>query len=168
MARFATGKDAFGISDRSGFRYRLREMRKEWNGLLVGPDEYERKHPQLEPVRHLPDIEALRNPRPDTRTEPVVAQLLSLNPFVSASSGSAVITVLEPSHGRTTGDIVRFRKAQGFDGFSSTVLEKADGYTITVVDSGSYTFTADSGTATAGSQRGGGENATVGPVTLEA
>jgi len=94
--------------------------------------------------------------------------LLIPNPFVSGSSGSAVITVLEPAHGRTTGDIVRFRKAQGFDGFSSTVLEKADGYTITVVDSGSYTFTADSGTATSGSQRGGGENATVGPVTLEA
>lgn len=167
MARFATGKDAFGISDRSGFRYRLREMRKEWNGLLVGPDEYERKHPQLEPVRHLPDIEALRNPRPDTRTEPAVAQLLGLNPFLSSGSGSAVITVLEPDHNRTTGDIVRFRTTQGFDGFISTILEKADGYTITVVDSGSYTFTASSGTATTGSQRGGGENATAGPVTLE-
>ena len=41
MARFATGKDAYGISDRSGFRYRLREMRTEWNGFKVGPDEYE-------------------------------------------------------------------------------------------------------------------------------
>ena len=49
MARFAVGKDAYGISDRSGFRYRLRNMRKEWNGLLVGDDEYEEKHPQLEP-----------------------------------------------------------------------------------------------------------------------
>ena len=75
--------------------------------------------------------------------------------------------MLEPSHGRTTGDTVRFRKAQGFDGFSSTVLEKAEGYTITVVDTRSYTFTASSGTATTGSQRGGGANATVGPVTLE-
>lgn len=26
-------KDAYGISDRSGFRYRLRDMRKEWNGF---------------------------------------------------------------------------------------------------------------------------------------
>tara|TARA_Y100000004_G_C8939028_1_gene423365 strand:+ start:771 stop:1529 length:759 start_codon:yes stop_codon:yes gene_type:complete len=66
MARFAAGKDAYGISDRSGFRYRLREMRKEWNGSLVGPDEYEPKHPQLEPIRAIPDAEALRNPRPDT------------------------------------------------------------------------------------------------------
>ena len=69
MARFATGKDAYGISDRSGFRYRLREMRKEWNGSLVGPDEYEPKHPQLEPIRAIPDAEALRNPRPDTNDD---------------------------------------------------------------------------------------------------
>jgi hypothetical protein len=167
MGNFAAGANAYGISDRSGFRYRLREMRKEWNGLLVGPDEYEPKHPQLEPVHVRADAQALRDPRPDTRTEPAVEQLLGLRPFVSGSSGSAVITVLEPSHGRTTGDTVRFRKAQGFDGFSSTVLEKAEGYTITVVDTRSYTFTASSGTATTGSQRGGGANATVGPVTLE-
>jgi hypothetical protein len=67
MARFAVGKDAYGISDRSGFRYRLRDMRKEWNGLLVGKDEWEAKHPQLEPVRHSPDAEAIRDPRPDTQ-----------------------------------------------------------------------------------------------------
>tara|TARA_R100001015_G_C4604648_1_gene159657 strand:+ start:116 stop:436 length:321 start_codon:yes stop_codon:yes gene_type:complete len=65
MGRFAVGKDAYGISDRSGFRYRLRDMRFEWNGLLVGKDEWEEKHPQLEPVRHTVDAEALRNPRPD-------------------------------------------------------------------------------------------------------
>ena len=168
MARYASGSNAWGYSDRSGFRYRLAEMMTEWSGAKVGPDEYEAKHPQLEPIKVGPDPQALRDPRPDQRTETAVEILLVVNPFVSGSSGSAVITVLEPSHGRTTGDTVRFRKTQGFDGFSSTVLEKADGYTITVVDSGSYTFTASSGTATTGSQRGGGQNATVGPVTLEA
>ena len=49
----------------SGFRYRLREMRKEWTGALVGPDEFEEKHPQLIPVRHKSDPQALHNPRPD-------------------------------------------------------------------------------------------------------
>jgi hypothetical protein len=62
---FASGKNAYGISDRSGFRYRLREMRKEWTGALVGPDEFEEKHPQLIPARHKSDPQALRNPRPD-------------------------------------------------------------------------------------------------------
>lgn len=44
---YASNKNAFGISDRSGFRYRLKDMRQEWNGLLVGKDEFEPKHPQL-------------------------------------------------------------------------------------------------------------------------
>lgn len=65
MARYASGKYAWGISDRSGFRYRLREMRKEWNGALVGPDEYEEKHPQLDPPNVGADPQALRDPRPD-------------------------------------------------------------------------------------------------------
>jgi hypothetical protein len=65
VARYAAGNKAYGISDRSGFRYRLREMKKEWNGLIVGPDEYEPKHPQLEAPRVGPDPQALRNPRPD-------------------------------------------------------------------------------------------------------
>jgi|TARA_R100001163_G_C5053572_1_gene190134 hypothetical protein len=66
LSRFATGKHAYGISDRSGFRYRLKDMRKEWNGSLVGKDEYESKHPQLTPRLRVVDAQALRNARPDT------------------------------------------------------------------------------------------------------
>ena len=62
---FASGKNAWGISDRSGRRYRLREMKKEWTGALVGPDEFEPKHPQLYPPKVGPDPQALRNPRPE-------------------------------------------------------------------------------------------------------
>ena len=65
MSKFATGKYAYGISDRSGFRYRLKDMRKEWNGLLVGKDEWEPKHPQLEPVRVPADPQAIKNARPE-------------------------------------------------------------------------------------------------------
>lgn len=70
MAKFAVGKNAYGISDRSGFRYKLNEMKREWNGLLVGKDEWEKKHPQLEPRKTIVDPQALRNPRPD-RVEPM-------------------------------------------------------------------------------------------------
>ena len=72
---YASGKNAYGISDRSGFRYKLNEMRREWTGALVGPDEYEPKHPQLQPPRAGPDPQALRNPRPD-RTEPLKVVLM--------------------------------------------------------------------------------------------
>ena len=78
-----------------------------------------------------------------------------------------MILVKERSHGRTSGDVVRFREVVGFDGFTKTVLENSSGYTITVLTSDVYGFTASSGTAVTGNQLGGGQNATVGPVTLE-
>ena len=165
MARYASGKKAYGYSDRSGFRYRLRDMRKESNGLKVGPDEYEAKYPQLEPNYPGPDPTALYEPRPDSRTEVSVENLLGLNPFLSTAS-SASITVIEPSHGRSTSDTVRFRDAIGFDGFTATVLNNSSGYAITKVDDNTYTFTASSGTATTGGIRGGGGSVTAGPVTL--
>ena len=66
---FASNKNAYGICDISGFRYRLKDMRKTWDGLLVGPDQYDPNHPQLQP-RHQPvDAEALRDPRPNTDFE---------------------------------------------------------------------------------------------------
>lgn len=161
MARFATGKNAYAVSDRSGLRYRYKDMRREWNGLLVGKDEFEVKHPQLGPFRARTDAEALADARPD-RTEPALERILVKDSFTSGSSGSAVITVREVSHGRTSGDVVLFKKVNGFDGFSSSILEKNTGYTITVVSTDAYTFTANSEIATIGGQRGGGENATVG------
>ena len=171
MARFASGKRAYGISDRSGFRYRKAEMRKEWNGLLVGPDEYEPKHPQLTPPRNIADPEAIRNARTD-RTEPAIEVLLGLDPFASGSASSAVITVTETAHGRSTNDIVRFRSTLPFDGFTSTALENSSGFTITVVNTDSYTFNiserGSSETATVGSVSGGGKVASAGPVTVSA
>ena len=64
MSRFASGKDSYAISDRSGFRYKYRDMRKEWNGLLVGKDEFEAKQPQLGPFRKVFDAQALKDARP--------------------------------------------------------------------------------------------------------
>ena len=65
MARYASGKNAWGYSDRSGFRYRLSEMKTEWSGSKVGPDEFEPKHEQLEPISPGPDPQALYDPRPE-------------------------------------------------------------------------------------------------------
>ena len=139
MTGFATGKYAYRISDRSGFRYRLKDTRKEWNGSIVGKDEYEEKHPQLEPLKTRADAQAIKNARPD-RTEPVVQILLSLNPFLH--SGSGLITVTEKNHGRTTGDTVRFRTAVGIGSeITKALIESASGYSITVTTTDQYTFT---------------------------
>ena len=47
MAKFATGKYAKAISDRSGMEFPFKEMVREWNGSLVHISEYEPKQPQL-------------------------------------------------------------------------------------------------------------------------
>ena len=77
-----------GVSDRSGFVYPLGKMRREWTGLLVGPDEWEAKHPQLTPRRVGADPKPLRNPRP-ARREPVVVLIgqpdLPGQPFSAAA-----------------------------------------------------------------------------------
>ena len=111
MARYASEKYALGISDRSGVAYKLRDMRKEWTGFLVGKDEWESKQPQLDIPKFMADPQALRNARPD-RTEPAVEVLLQFNPFRSGDSGSTTINVYQPGHGRSTGDTVRFRSVE--------------------------------------------------------
>ena len=62
---FASGKHSYGICDISGFRYKLHDMRKTWDGLLVGPDMWDAKHPQLEPKPAPEDPQAVKNARPD-------------------------------------------------------------------------------------------------------
>jgi hypothetical protein len=105
MARFASGKDAWGYSDRSGFRYRLREMVTEWNGFKVGPDEFEPKHPQLGPIKVGPDPQALHDPRPRTTLDPVtvrfpVFDLVSVQfvpvPFAQVKLGNISISGAVP------------------------------------------------------------------------
>lgn len=167
MARYASGKYALGISDRSGRAYKLNSMLLEWNGSLVGKDEYESKQPQLEPRKVLADPQALKLSR-SARTEPAPEVLLPFNSFKSGSSGSAVITVTEVNHGRSTGDTVRFRKVEAFDGFTEAAIENSSGFSITKVTDDSYTFTSGSGTATTGNTQGGGGFSSVGPVTVSA
>ena len=162
MAKFAKGKYALAISDRSGQAFPWRQMVTEWNGAFVHTSEYERKQPQLEPRPYSADPQGLLNARP-ARTEPAVARLLTLNPL-SITSGSQVVTVFEENHGRSTSDTVRFRNGEGQDGISDSDINNASGFTITVTSVNNYTFTA-SGTATATTKIGGG-SITAGPVTL--
>lgn len=77
---YASGNKAWGISDRSGRRYRLRDMKVEWTGAKVGPDEFDPKQPQLFPPKAYPDPQALRNPRPETNLEEQRALQWGWNP----------------------------------------------------------------------------------------
>jgi len=51
------------ISDRSGFEYKADQVRREWNGHIVGNDEYEPRHPQSY-IKARPERPGVKNPRP--------------------------------------------------------------------------------------------------------
>ena len=87
MAKFATGKYAKAISDRSGMEFPYKEMVREWNGAFVHVSEFEPKQPQLEAKPMNGDSISLRNIRP-ARTEPATPRLLPLNPFTATSSST--------------------------------------------------------------------------------
>ncbi len=67
---YASGKYSLALCDYCGQRYPYNTLRKNWQGYMVCPDDYEPKEPQLEPLRYRGDAIALRDPRPD-RIEPV-------------------------------------------------------------------------------------------------
>ena len=109
MGKYASGKHALAISDRSGMVYPYSEMVREWNGSLVHTSEYEPKQPQLEPKPVGSDPQALFNPRPQPASKTSLI-LLGNNPFTSIiSGGTTYVNIFSEDHQRKAGDIVRFR-----------------------------------------------------------
>jgi len=194
MSKYATGKYAKAISDRSGLEFPYREMVREWNGSFVHVSEFEPKQPQLEPKPTNADGIALRHVR-TARTENAVAYSIPENGFETYEAGSRVINVTAPGHGLTNGTTYRFRGQPttsasssfqyadpgSFDGISGSNIAKAAGYAITtgIFRDGArvstdyavanfFHFTVDTDTATKGGVKGGGIGCSVGPVTLSA
>jgi len=66
FVRRARGRKSKAMSDRSGFEVPYTSLKTTWDGLRVEPEEWEPKHPQLEPPRDVVDAVALFDPRPDT------------------------------------------------------------------------------------------------------
>ena len=195
MPKYASGKHAKAISDRSGLEFPYNEMVREWNGSLVHMSEYEPKQPQLEPKPMSADAISLANIRP-ARTENPVSYFLPVDAFETYAASSGVINVTAPGHGLTTATTYRFRgqpttspgtgsptnavfayaNPENFDGISGSNVAKSAGYSITVGKRDSagditntddyYHFTVDTNTATSGSISGGGNNSSAGPATL--
>lgn len=168
----ARGKYSYGICDKTGFRYKLSELIDEVRngvktGLRVGRDVADKDHPQnfLGRLR-INDPQSIRNARPD-RTEPPAVAMLGTDPFKTGASGSTTITVTEVKHGRSSGDTVRFRNVDPFDGITKSAMELSTGLSITKVNDNSYTVTVTD-TASVGSVSGGGVLASAGPVTPKA
>ena len=150
MPKYASGKYAKAISDRSGLEFPYKEMVKEWNGSLVHISEYEPKQPQLEPKPMSADAISLANIRP-SREAPAVLGMIPEDGFKTYEAGSRIINVSFPGHGLTTATTYRFRgqptispgtgsltspvfayaNPGDFDGISGSNIAKAAGYTIT-------------------------------------
>ena len=195
MSKYATGKYAKAISDRSGMEFPYREMVREWNGSFVHVSEYEPKQPQLEPKPQSADGISLLNTRTD-RNEPATTVRIPNNGFETYKSGSSIINVFSPGHGLTDNTTYRFRGSPttsagssftyanpaDFDGISGSNIAKAAGYTIRTgkykndardasndyLTNNFFFFTVDTNTATSGNIKGGGYGCSVGPVTIEA
>jgi len=194
MAKYATGKHAKAISDRSGVEFPYREMVREWNGSFVHVSEFEPKQPQLEPKPISADGIALRNVRTD-RTEPATTVRITDDGFETYEAGSRIINVFSPGHGLVSGTTYRFRgpptisagssftyaNPQNFDGITGANIAKSAGYAITTglykndavvttdySTSNYFHFTVDTDTATTGNIKGGGYGCSVGPITIEA
>ena len=164
MPKYATGKHAKAISDRSGLEFPYREMVREWNGSLVHVSEFEPKQPQLEPKPMNGDSISLRHVRPD-RAETAVPNILPSNAF-TITNGSTTVSVNEPNHGRSSNDTVRFRNSTNVANLPAATINAAAGYTITKVNDNNYTFS--SGVTASVTLEGGGDIASAGPVTVTA
>ena len=109
MGKYASGRYAYAISDRSGLKFPYDEMVREWNGSLVHVSEFEPKQPQLEPKPVGSDPQALFNPRPQPASKASLI-LLNNNPFTSVIySGTTYVNVFSEDHQRAAGSTVRFR-----------------------------------------------------------
>ena len=63
MGKYASGKFAKRISDRSGMAFPYNEMVQEWTGVWVHISEFEPKQPQLEPLPIVTDPQSLQHAR---------------------------------------------------------------------------------------------------------
>ena len=122
MPKYASGKHALAISDRSGLRFPWREMVTEWTGAFVHMSEYEPKQPQLRPKTLSASAISLSKVRP-ARTAFPTTTILPNNPFTTTVS--TTVTVTQPSHNFSSGDAVRFRqiKQENIGGVTKAILE---------------------------------------------
>ena len=90
MAKYATGKYAKAISDRSGMEFPYKEMVREWNGSFVHYSEFEPKQPQIRRRRVTADAIALQSPRSMKFQQPTQEFLSDIDSTVSDSGGASV------------------------------------------------------------------------------
>ena len=95
MAKYAKGKYAFGFCDRTGFRYKLKDLVPQikagrMTGLMVGNDMLDEDQPQnfLGRLGDYSDPQAIRNPRPDL-SQDTSRELFAFDPVGNGNGGGS-------------------------------------------------------------------------------
>ena len=95
MARYAKGKYAFGFCDRTGFRYKLKDLVPQikagrMTGLMVGKNMLDEDQPQnfLGRLGDYADPQAVRDPRPDL-SQDASRRLFAFDPVGNGNGGGS-------------------------------------------------------------------------------
>ena len=122
MGKYARGKHAVLIDDRSGFKIKYKDARTEWNGFRVYKGDWEPKQPQLDPGKYIegsgPTV--LYKPRPPQNTAATIVQLGPLHGKYSAQCAANL--------GR-----VAIGKGEDAQGFQANGVLNANGIAIAIV-----------------------------------
>jgi len=123
MGKYARGKHAVLIDDRSGFKIKYKDARTEWNGFRVYKGDWEPKQPQLDPGKYVegsgPTV--LYKPRPDQDQVPTTVQL---GPLYGKWSGQCAANL---------GLATAAQPADAPSGFQATGVLNSTGIAIAVV-----------------------------------
>ena len=122
MGKYARGKHAVLIDDRSGFKIRYKDARTEWTGFRVYKGDWEPKQPQLDPEMYIQggDPSVLYKPRPPQSTSDTI---VSLGPLHGKFSGQCAANL-----GR-----VAIGAGEDAQGFQATGVLNSTGIAIAVV-----------------------------------
>ena len=122
MGKYARGKHAVLIDDRSGFKIRYKDARTEWTGFRVYKGDWEPKQPQLDPEMYIQggDPSVLDKPRPPQSTSDTI---VSLGPLHGKFSGQCAANL-----GR-----VAIGAGEDAQGFQATGVLNSTGIAIAVV-----------------------------------
>jgi hypothetical protein len=95
MAKYAKGKYAFGFCDRTGFRYKLKDLVPQvragrMTGLMVGRDMLDKDQPQnfLGRLGDYADPQAIKDPRPDL-SQDTSRKLFAFDPVGNGNAGAS-------------------------------------------------------------------------------
>lgn len=134
------------ICDRSGFKVKAGDTRKEWNNSVVRKEDFEYRHPQ-DFVRGVRDVQAVPDPRPGAPDENTSTETTT---DADELAGQTVISVTSTTS-MTAGDSIMI----GMDNdvfHLSTIASISAGATVTISDALPYKAASGSSVIIASNQ----------------